>query len=62
MELEPGDMSERESEGEDDSLWDIQAAHTSKTAGMVYGWLLTEGIFETDERRGGFRQISEQWH
>lgn len=59
-ELDDGDGSD--SEGEDDSPWDLQAGHGSAVAGMVYARLLTEGAFETNERRLQFRHISEEWH
>ncbi|KAF6793337.1 hypothetical protein CMUS01_16109 [Colletotrichum musicola] len=59
-ELDDGDGSD--SEGEDDSPWDLQAGHGSAVAGMVYARLLTEGSFETNERRLQFRHISEEWH
>lgn len=50
------------SEGEDDSPWDAQTGHGSKMAGNIYGRLITEGAFETHERRVNFRVISEEWH
>ena len=43
-----------ESDGEDtedSSPWDTQAGHESLTAGLVYGRLIMEGSFETNERR-----------
>jgi hypothetical protein len=49
-------------DAEDNSPWDRQAGHESLTAGLVYGWLLMEGRFETNERRLTFRHISEEWH
>lgn len=53
-----------DSGGEDDgdSLYDLQAGHGSRTAGLIYGRLVTEGAFETNERRVHFRYISEEWH
>ncbi|KAJ3453241.1 hypothetical protein MRS44_018896 [Fusarium solani] len=54
--------SDSESDTEEDSLWDMQACHGSLTAGLVYGRLITEGCFETNERRVNFRFISEEWH
>jgi superfamily II DNA helicase RecQ len=54
-----------ESDGEDtedSSPWDTQAGHESLTAGLVYGRLIMEGSFETNERRLNFRHISEEWH
>ncbi|KAH6960101.1 hypothetical protein BKA56DRAFT_447470, partial [Ilyonectria sp. MPI-CAGE-AT-0026] len=48
--------------GDEDSPWDIQAGHGSLIAGLVYGRLITEGCFETNERRVNFRFISQEWH
>jgi superfamily II DNA helicase RecQ len=61
-ETDEGYGSDSDSEGEQDSIWDTQACHTSLTAGLVYGRLITEGCFETNERRLNFRFISEEWH
>lgn len=49
-------------DAEDSSPWDKQAGHESLTAGLVYGRLLMEGSFETNERRLNFRHVSEEWH
>jgi superfamily II DNA helicase RecQ len=49
-------------DGAHDNPVDMQAGHTSGTAGLVYGRLVTEGAFETHDRREGFRDISEEWH
>ncbi|SCV54281.1 uncharacterized protein FFFS_11157 [Fusarium fujikuroi] len=56
------DDSGSESDSDEDSLYDLQAGHGSKTAGLIYGRLVTEGAFETNERRVNFRYISEEWH
>lgn len=50
------------SEGNNDSPWDLQAGHRSRVAGMIYGHLITEGAFETNERQVSFQHISEEWH
>ncbi|KFA70949.1 hypothetical protein S40288_10242 [Stachybotrys chartarum IBT 40288] len=60
-----GDGNCSESDGEDmedSSPWDRQAGHESLTAGLVYGRLIMEGSFETNERRLNFRHVSEEWH
>ncbi|PNP51111.1 hypothetical protein FNYG_15921 [Fusarium nygamai] len=56
------DDSGSESDSDEDSPYDLQAGHGSKTAGLIYGRLVTEGAFETNERRVNFRYISEEWH
>ncbi|KAK2926802.1 hypothetical protein FoTM2_013672 [Fusarium oxysporum f. sp. vasinfectum] len=61
-EVDEGYGSDSDSELEQDSIWDAQACHGSLTAGLVYGRLITEGCFETNERRVNFRFISEEWH
>ncbi|RKK72604.1 hypothetical protein BFJ71_g17488, partial [Fusarium oxysporum] len=61
-EVDEGYGSDSNSELEQDSIWDAQACHGSLTAGLVYGRLITEGCFETNERRVNFRFISEEWH
>ena len=61
--IDEGYGSESDGEdAEDNSPWDRQAGHQSLTAGLVYGRLLMEGNFETNERRLTFRHISEEWH
>jgi len=57
-----GSENDSDSEAEQDSPWDTQACHRSLTAGLIYGRLITEGCFETNERRVNFRFISEEWH
>jgi superfamily II DNA helicase RecQ len=57
-----GSDNDSDSDIERDSPWDSQACHTSLTAGLIYGRLITEGCFETNERRVNFRFISEEWH
>ncbi|KAF5227551.1 hypothetical protein FANTH_14744 [Fusarium anthophilum] len=61
-EADEGYGSDSDSDVEQDSIWDAQACHGSLTAGLVYGRLITEGCFETNERRVNFRFISEEWH
>jgi hypothetical protein len=61
-ETDEGYGSDSDSEMEQDNIWDIQACHTSLTADLIYGRLITEGCFETNERRINFRFISEEWH
>ncbi|KAG7416705.1 hypothetical protein Forpi1262_v016777 [Fusarium oxysporum f. sp. raphani] len=56
------DNSGSESDSDEDSPYDLQAGHGSKTAGLIYGRLVTEGAFEMNERRVNFRYISEEWH
>lgn len=57
-----GSGDEYDNEDQDDSIWDRQACHSSLTAGLVYGRLMIEGCFETNERRVNFQSISEEWH
>ncbi|KAF4449204.1 hypothetical protein F53441_7480 [Fusarium austroafricanum] len=61
-EADEGYGSDSDSDVEQDSIWDAQACHGSLTAGLVYGRLITEGCFETNERRVNFWFISEEWH
>ncbi|KAF4449200.1 hypothetical protein F53441_7482 [Fusarium austroafricanum] len=61
-EADEGYGSDSNSDEEQDNIWDAQACHGSLTAGLVYGRLITEGCFETNERRVNFRFISEEWH
>ncbi|KAH7247622.1 P-loop containing nucleoside triphosphate hydrolase protein [Fusarium redolens] len=56
------DDSGSESDDDEDSLYDLQAGHGSKTARLIYRRLVTEGAFETNERRVSFRYISKEWH
>ncbi|KAM0321501.1 hypothetical protein ACHAQA_010069 [Verticillium albo-atrum] len=60
--LDEFDSENSDSDEEDDSPCDLQAGHGSQVAGLIYGRLVTEGAFETNERRVNFRQISEEWH
>ena len=41
---------------------DLQAGHTSRTAGMIYGRDLMESPFHTMSQRQGFRRVSIKWH
>ncbi|KAL6407515.1 hypothetical protein AUP68_08533 [Ilyonectria robusta] len=59
-EADKGYGSSSDDEGDEDSPWDIQAGHRSLIAGLVYGRLITEGCFETNERRVNFRFISQE--
>ncbi|KAL6412376.1 uncharacterized protein AUP68_03578, partial [Ilyonectria robusta] len=61
-EADKGYGSGSDDEGDEDSPWDIQAGHRSLIAGLVYGRLITEGCFETNERRVNFQFISQEWH
>jgi superfamily II DNA helicase RecQ len=45
-----------------DSMWDLQAGHGTRIAGLIYARLLTEGRFETKSQRERFRRISQEWH
>jgi superfamily II DNA helicase RecQ len=47
---------------EGDSVWDLQAGHGTRIAGMIYARLLSEGRFETKSQRERFRQVSQEWH
>jgi hypothetical protein len=57
-----GDEYDEDDEGALDSIWDLQAGHSSHVAGMVYARELQQGAFGTAERRDKFRVISRQWH
>ncbi|KAF4442502.1 hypothetical protein F53441_11725 [Fusarium austroafricanum] len=59
-EANEGYSSNSDSDEEQDNIWDAQACHGSLTAGLVYGRLITEGCFETNERHVNFRFISEE--
>ncbi|KAI0997534.1 hypothetical protein K3495_g10655 [Podosphaera aphanis] len=41
---------------------DLQAGHSSRTAGMIYGRDLMESPFHTLNQREGFRRVSIEWH
>jgi hypothetical protein len=56
------DNSGSESNNDEDSLYDLQAGYRSKTAGLIYRRLITEGVFETNKCRVNFRYISEEWY
>jgi hypothetical protein len=57
------DSDDSGSESDDeDSLYELQAGHGSKTAGLIYRRLVTEGAFETNEHRVSFRYISKEWY
>lgn len=45
-----------------DSVWDLQAGHGTRIAGLIYARLLSEGRFETKSQRERFRQVSQEWH
>lgn len=49
MDLDDSNSDEDEEAG--DSPYDLQAGHTSRTAGLIYGRLVMEGAFETNDRR-----------
>ena len=48
------DNSGSESDEDEDSPYDLQAGHGSRIAGLIYGRLVIEGSFETNERRVNF--------
>jgi hypothetical protein len=54
------DFDEDNHEG--DSVWDLQAGHGTRIAGLIYARLLSEGRFETKSQRERFRQVSQEWH
>src|SRR6187402_3553284 len=54
------DFDEDNHEG--DSVWDLQAGHGTRIAGLIYARLLSEGKFETKSQRERFRQVSQEWH
>ncbi|KAI0999717.1 hypothetical protein K3495_g8479 [Podosphaera aphanis] len=41
---------------------DLQAGHSTRTAGMIYGRDLMESPFHTINQREGFRGVSIEWH
>ena len=43
-------------------MWDLQAAHSTHTAGLVYARELQQGAFGTATRRDRFRAVSRAWH
>ncbi|KAM4065788.1 DEAD/DEAH box helicase [Hirsutella rhossiliensis] len=53
---------DEDDDDEDDDIWDLQAAHSTHVAGMVYARGLQQGMFGTEARRDQFRAISRQWH
>ncbi|KAH6986770.1 hypothetical protein EDB80DRAFT_690898 [Ilyonectria destructans] len=57
-EADKGYRSSSDDEGDKDSPWDIQAGHGFLITGLVYRQLITEGYFETNERRVNFRNSS----
>jgi superfamily II DNA/RNA helicase len=46
----------------EDEPFDLQANHTSKVAGAIYGRLNTESLFSSEAKRAEFRQASIKWH
>jgi hypothetical protein len=53
---------DEDDEGTLDSIWDLQAAHSTHTAGLVYARELQQGVLGTAARRDQFRAVSRQWH
>ncbi|KAK3896340.1 ATP-dependent DNA helicase, partial [Staphylotrichum tortipilum] len=58
---EDGEFDEDE-EGTLDNIWDLQAAHTTHVAGLVYARELQQGPSGTAARRDQFRSASRSWH
>ncbi|KAM7210795.1 hypothetical protein V8F06_013820, partial [Rhypophila decipiens] len=56
-----GDFDE-DDEDTVDSVWDLQARHSTHVAGMIYARELQQGALGTAARRDGFRRVSRQWH
>jgi RecQ family ATP-dependent DNA helicase len=59
---EDGDWDEGGGEGHDDHIADLQAAHSSHVAGMVYARGIMEMSGVIADRRTAFRQTSVAWH
>ncbi|KAK4232713.1 DEAD-like helicase, partial [Achaetomium macrosporum] len=49
-------------DGTADNIWDLQAAHSTHVAGLVYARELQQGTFGTAARRDRFRAVSRAWH
>ena len=58
---ENGDYIE-EDDSEEDSIWNLQSAHGSKIAGIIYGRLIQQGAIGLAGQQEQFRRISRQWH
>ncbi|KAM7182564.1 hypothetical protein V8F33_014215 [Rhypophila sp. PSN 637] len=56
-----GDFDE-DDEDTVDSVWDLQAGHSTHVAGMIYARELQQGALGTAVRRDGFRRVSRQWY
>ena len=41
-----------------DSIWDLQAGHGTRIAGLIYARLLSEGRFETKSQCERFHQVN----
>src|SRR4030095_1208555 len=46
----------------EDDIWDLQACHQSNTAGTIYARELRDAPGDVENRREGFRRISQEWH
>jgi hypothetical protein len=56
-------IDEDEGHGEEiDEAFDLQAGHSSRIAGNIYGRMLNEAPFHTQARRAAFRKVSTEWH
>ena len=56
-------IDEDEGHGEEvDEAFDLQAGHSSRIAGNIYGRMLSEAPFHTQARRAASRRVSTEWH
>ncbi len=56
-------IDEDEGHGEEvDEAFDLQAGHSSRIAGNIYGRMLSEAPFHTQAKRAAFRKVSTEWH
>lgn len=48
--------------GMDETAFDNQSCHSSRTAGSVYARGLKEAVGHIEARRASYRKVSQEWH
>ena len=45
-----------------DNIWDLQAGHGTRIAGLIYTHLLSKSRFETKSQCERFYQVNQEWY
>ncbi|KDN64750.1 hypothetical protein CSUB01_11123 [Colletotrichum sublineola] len=59
---EGGPDEDEEADDINDSVWDLQAGHSTRLAGLIYSRLLMQFGSGSAAKQQQFRRVSQQWH